>query len=66
MLGIISIPFCLVLVPSILAVVFGGIGMNRAKQDPAIGGRGRAIAGLVLGSVSFAIVVLLIAVGRGV
>ena len=63
-LGIIAIPLCFLVVPSILAVVFGGIGLNRAKQDPAIGGSGKAIAGLVLGLVALAFLVLMIVVGE--
>ena len=63
-LGIIAIPFCFVLIPSILAVVFGGIGLQRVKQDPAIGGRGKAIAGLVLGLVALAMMALLFALGN--
>ena len=63
-LGIVAIPLCFLMVPSILAVIFGGIGLSRVKQDPAVGGRGKAIAGLVLGLVALASVVLLIAFGE--
>lgn len=62
-LGIIAVPLCFLMVPSILAVVFGAIGLNRVKQNPAVGGRGKAIAGLVLGLVAIAFMVLVIAVG---
>ena len=54
MLGIVGIFLCFVIVPSILAVVFGGIAVSRANQNPAVGGRGRAIAGLLLGVISLA------------
>jgi len=63
-LGIIGIPLCFMFVPSILAVVFGGIGMGRANESPEVGGRGRAIAGLALGCVSLAFMVFAVAVGR--
>lgn len=63
MLGIIAIPLCFFVIPSILAVVFGAIGLSRSKQDPAIGGRGKAIAGLVLGIVALAFMVLLLVLG---
>jgi Na+/proline symporter len=33
----------------ILGVVFGGIGWRRANREPERGGKGLAIAGLVLG-----------------
>jgi hypothetical protein len=62
-LGIIAIPLCFVMIPSILAVVFGGIGLNRVKQNPAVGGRGKAIAGLVLGLVALAFMVLVLLLG---
>jgi DNA-directed RNA polymerase subunit RPC12/RpoP len=51
-LGIIGIPSCLVLVPSILAIVFGIVALvqtNRAGPGDSTGGRGMAIAGVVLG-----------------
>ena len=63
-LGIIAIPFCFLMIPSILAVVFGGIGLQRVRRDPGVGGRGKAIAGLVLGLVALASMALLIAVGN--
>ena len=63
MLGIIAIPLCFLMIPSILAVVFGGIGLNRVKQNPAVGGRGKAIAGLVLGLVALAFMVLAVLLG---
>ena len=63
-LGIVAVPFCVFVLPSILAIVFGGIALNRVKQNPSIGGRGKAIAGLVLGIVSLALWVLLSAVGE--
>lgn len=63
-LGIIAIPLCFFVVPSLLAVVFGGIGLNRANTDPQVGGRGKAIAGLVLGLIGLALLVLVIANGE--
>ena len=62
-LGIIAIPLCFLMIPSILAVVFGGIGISRVKQNPAVGGRGKAIAGLVLGLVALAFMVLAVLFG---
>ena len=62
-LGIIAIPLCFLMIPSILAVVFGGIGLNRVKQDPRVGGRGKAIAGLVLGLVALAFMVFVFLLG---
>lgn len=63
-LGIIAIPLCFFVVPSLLAVVFGGIGLNRANSNPEVGGRGKAIAGLVLGLIGLALLVLVAALGE--
>ncbi len=62
-LGIIAIPLCFLIVPSLLAVVFGAIGLSRANSNPAIGGRGKAIAGLVLGLIGLSLMVLVFALG---
>src|ERR1051325_11037592 len=43
---------------SILAVIFGHVAMNRIKHDRTLGGRGMAIAGVVLGYVGLGILVL--------
>jgi hypothetical protein len=34
---------------SILAIIFGALGMSHTGKDPALKGRGMAVAGLVLG-----------------
>lgn len=34
---------------SILAIIFGGIGISQTNKDPNLKGRGMAVAGLVLG-----------------
>lgn len=41
------IPFTVIML--ILAIIFGAIANGRANDDPAVGGKGLAIAGLVLG-----------------
>jgi DNA-directed RNA polymerase subunit RPC12/RpoP len=51
-LGIISIPGACMLVPALLAVVFGIIGYNQvSKAGPDASGKGMAIAGIVCGLV---------------
>jgi len=51
-LGIIGLPASCVILPSVLAIVFGVIGLNQvAKGGEAGGGKGMAIAGIVCGSV---------------
>ncbi|SED83312.1 DUF4190 domain-containing protein [Jiangella alba] len=34
---------------SLLAVIFGHVALGKMRRDPSVGGRGLAIAGLVLG-----------------
>ena len=47
---------------SILAVIFGHIAINQAKKDPALRGKGMAIAGLVLGYIGIGLLVVTIMV----
>lgn len=63
-LGILGVPtFCLPLF-SLLAVVFGAVGLNQCKKDASYSGRGLAIAGLVLGSLMLLVFIALIVVGQ--
>lgn len=62
-LGIVGVPLCFLFVPSLLAIIFGFVGLSQIKQDPAQRGRGLAIAGLVLGIVMLALMVLALAFG---
>ena len=49
-LGIIGIPTACAMVPSILAIIFGGVGYNQiSKSGSEGGGKGMAVAGIVLG-----------------
>jgi DNA-directed RNA polymerase subunit RPC12/RpoP len=51
-LGIIGLPAACVVLPSILAIVFGIIGLNQiAKGGESGGGKGMAIAGIVCGAI---------------
>lgn len=47
---------------AILAIVFGGIGMRRTRNNPELKGKGMAIAGLVLGILGILFVVLAAAI----
>jgi uncharacterized membrane protein YvbJ len=38
---------------SLLAIIFGGIGISQTGKDPNLKGRGMAVAGLVLGILGF-------------
>ena len=42
----------------ILGIVFGAIGWGRARKDSARGGKGRSIAGLILGLIGFILVIV--------
>ena len=44
--------FPLALVLGILAIIFGFIGRNRYNRNPAVGRKGMAIAGLILGIIA--------------
>ena len=51
-LGIIGLVPCPVMIPGVLAVIFGIIAYNRSSGVEGVGsGRGMAIAGIVLGSI---------------
>lgn len=59
-LGIVGVPlFCFVL-PSLLAVVFGAIGIRQCNKNPVYSGKGMAIAGLILGVLTLVGFVLLL------
>ncbi len=45
---------------SILAIIFGHIAISQAKKDESVRGKGMAIAGLVLGYVGLATLILVI------
>ena len=51
-LGIIGLPAACVVLPSVLAIIFGIIGLNQvSKGGEAGGGRGMAIAGIICGCI---------------
>ena len=51
-LGIVGIPGCMIVVPPILALVFGGIALRTTNQATGqTSGSGLAIAGLILGTI---------------
>jgi hypothetical protein len=52
-LGIVSVlGAAILLVPTILAIVFGHISLSRIHRDKSLGGSGIALAGLILGYMS--------------
>ncbi len=63
-LGIVGLLLCVLVVPSLLATIFGGVALSQIKQQPvAYRGRGMAIAGLVLGLVGLALFLTVIIFG---
>lgn len=59
-LGILSIvPLALLIVPAILAIVFGGVGRRRVRRGEATNG-GAALAGIICGSIGLALGVVAI------
>jgi hypothetical protein len=64
-LGIVSVVFCCYGFPmGVGALITGFIGYNNTKQNPsAYGGQGMAIAGMILGGVSLAILLLFVLFG---
>ncbi len=55
-LGILSIMGgAIIFLPPIFGVIFGHLALGQCRRDPGLGGRGMAIAGLVLGYLTLAI-----------
>ncbi|MGI9023083.1 MAG: DUF4190 domain-containing protein [Acidimicrobiales bacterium] len=50
-LGLVSIPLLVLVIPAVLAIVLGAIALRRIKKNPGRKGRGLAITGIVLGIV---------------
>jgi hypothetical protein len=53
LLGIVPLLFFVTFPLAVLGVIFGAIGWHRAAREPARGGKGLSIAGVVLGVLGF-------------
>jgi hypothetical protein len=53
LLGLVPLFFFVTFPLAVLGVIFGGIGWHRASKQPARGGLGLSIAGVVLGVLGF-------------
>ncbi len=66
-LGILSIPFVFIpfigIVLGILGLIFGIVGRNRSQSNPALGGKGMAIAGIVTGIIGAILSAVIIVIG---
>ena len=58
--GLVLSFFVIPLVASVVAVITGHMALNQTKRDPNMGGRGIAVAGLVLGYLGLAGIALLV------
>jgi len=50
-LGIIGIPGSCAVLPSILAIIFGIVGLRQVSRHPGASGRGMAVAGIICGAI---------------
>ena len=61
-LGILALVLCWIpiigLILALLAVILGGAGISAVNKNPALGGKGMGIAGLVMGIISLVPIVL--------
>ena len=62
-LGLVGLPLCFIFIPSLLAVIFGFVGLSQIKNEPPQKGRGMAIAGIILGVAMLALWALLLSLG---
>ena len=60
--GLIPFLFFLSFILGILGIVFSAIGWRRARRDPARGGKGLSIAGLILGLIGFVLAIAQVAI----
>lgn len=58
-LGIIGVPTCMIMIPSVLAIVFGVIALFQLSRRGQQSGRGVAIAGITFGSAAFLMMLLM-------
>jgi hypothetical protein len=56
----ITFAFVLTAPLGLLSVIFGWIGWRRARRDPARGGKGLSVAGIILGFIGLALTVFAI------
>jgi len=55
--------FCAGFILGLLAVIFGGVALSAINKDPRLGGKGLAIAGLVIGIIDLAVWIVLLVLG---
>jgi len=55
--------FCAGMILGTLAVIFGGVALSKISGNPQLGGKGMAIAGLVIGIIDLAGWIVLLALG---
>ncbi|WP_243225780.1 DUF4190 domain-containing protein [Microbacterium sp. CIAB417] len=60
--GLVLAAFLVPLIASVVAIITGHMGLNQIKRNPALGGKGLAITGLVLGYIGVAFLVLFVGI----
>jgi hypothetical protein len=58
--GLFGFLFCILVVPSLLAIVMGVLALSDLKKNPHLSGKGRAWFGLVTGSLSLVIALIIL------
>jgi hypothetical protein len=60
-MGLISLCIYVTPITGLLAIIFGAIAINQVKKNPQqVGGKGMAIAGLIIGSIMLGLYILFI------
>ena len=60
--GLIPLLFWISFPLGVLGLVFGGIGWRRARREPERGGKGLAVAGVILGALAIILAIIGIAI----
>lgn len=63
-LGLVGLPLCFLFIPSLLAIIFGFVGISQIKNDVTQTGRGLAIAGIILGVIMIGFMIVAIVFGN--
>jgi len=59
LLGMLSLPDVAIVIPGIAAVVTGALGLRELKQKPGVKGKNLCLAGIVLGSISLLVAIVI-------
>jgi len=51
---------CYLIIPVVLAVIFGHIAVSQCNKDPSLAGKGMAVAGLVMGWIGLGLYIIIV------